>query len=155
MDLVTLESLPGLDDGSIRFCAVPFLASTYLVKIFVAYPLPSGRPDNAVAFPLISWNGSGQRLTSARPALTGLPSELETQRSRLWQARRQKRQRRGQTASAFISPSILGLPHYVTSDSRQTAVASRAYEKSILTCRSLGSVRPLVRCRPLGLAYLS
>ena len=45
------KRLPGLDNGSIRFCAVPFLASTLLVKILVAYPLPSERSNNAVAFP--------------------------------------------------------------------------------------------------------
>ena len=53
------KRLAGLDDGPIIFCAVPVLACTWLPKIFVAYPLPSEQPDNAVALPLISWNGSG------------------------------------------------------------------------------------------------
>ena len=47
--------LAGLDDGLIRFCAVPVLARTWLLKIFVAYSLPSEWPVNTVAFPLISW----------------------------------------------------------------------------------------------------
>ena len=75
------NSLAGLDDRPIIFCAVSVLACTWLLKICVAYPLPSGRPENAVAFPLIYWNDSGQRLMFARPALAGLPFKLETQRS--------------------------------------------------------------------------
>ena len=75
------KRLAGLDDGSIRFCAVAVLACTRLLKIFVAYQVPSERPDKAVAFPFISWNGSGQRLILERPALTWLPCESETKRS--------------------------------------------------------------------------
>ena len=56
------KRLSVLDDGPIRLCAAPVLAYTWLLKIFVAYPLPSERPDNTVALPLISWNGSGQIL---------------------------------------------------------------------------------------------
>ena len=78
--------LAGIDDRPIRFWAVPVSACTWLLKIFVAHPLLSERPDNTVAFPLISWNGSGQGLMFARPALIGLLWELETKRSRLWQA---------------------------------------------------------------------
>ena len=45
------KRLAGLDDRPIRFCAALVLACTWLLKIFVAYPLLSERPDNAVAFP--------------------------------------------------------------------------------------------------------
>ena len=53
-DLNPGRSLAGLDEGLIIFCAVPVLACTWLLKIFVAYSLPSERPDNTVAFPLMS-----------------------------------------------------------------------------------------------------
>ena len=52
-DVATLKKLAWLDDGPIRFCAVLILACTWLLKIFVAYPLPSERSVNAVAFPSI------------------------------------------------------------------------------------------------------
>ena len=74
-------SLGLMTDGPIRFCAVPVLACAWLLKIFVAYSLPSERPDNTVAFQLISRSGSGQELIFARLALKGLPCEMETQRS--------------------------------------------------------------------------
>ena len=51
--------LSGLDEGSIRFCVAPVLVCTWLHKTYVAYPLLSEQPDNAVTFPLISWNGDG------------------------------------------------------------------------------------------------
>ena len=54
-DLNPRRRLAGLDDGLTRFCAVPVLASTWLLKIFVACSLPLERPDNTVVFPLISW----------------------------------------------------------------------------------------------------
>ena len=44
------QRLAGLDDGPIRFCAVPGLACNWLLKIFVAYKVPSEQPDKAVAF---------------------------------------------------------------------------------------------------------
>ena len=75
------KRLPELDDRPIRLCAAPVLVCTWLLKTSVAYPLVSERPDNAVTFPLISWNGDGQILIFARPGLTGLSCELETQRS--------------------------------------------------------------------------
>ena len=53
------KRLAWLDDWPIIFCAVPVLACTWLPKIFVAYPLPSEKPDDAVALPLISRNCSG------------------------------------------------------------------------------------------------
>ena len=54
------KRLAGLDDGPIIICAVPVLACTWFpFFVVVAYPLPSEQPDNAVALPLISWNGSG------------------------------------------------------------------------------------------------
>ena len=110
------------------------------------------RPDSAVAFPSISWNGCGQRLIFRRPALTGLPYELETQRSWLWQAWRQKREWIGQTASIFISPSIpswatpLRSKWFSTGSGCQQCVR----KKSILTCRPLGGVRPCPGAAPLG-----
>ena len=54
-DLNPGRRLAGLDDGLIRFCALPVLACTWLLKIFVAYSLPLERPDNTVAFPSTSW----------------------------------------------------------------------------------------------------
>ena len=48
------KSLAGLDDLPNRFCAVSVWACTWLLKICVAYPLSSERPENGVAFPLIS-----------------------------------------------------------------------------------------------------
>ena len=144
------KRLTGLDDGPISFCVVPVLACTWLLKIFVAYRFPSERPDNAVAFPLIFWNGSGQRMIFARPALTGLPCKLVTQRSWFWQACRQKRLRRGQIASEFT---------YLTFDiyfgylimwqmvfDRQQFPAAHTKE-SILTCRPHRQCAPLIRCR--------
>ena len=73
------KRLPGLDDGPIRFCAALVVVCTWLLKTFVEYPLLSERPDNAVTFPLISWNGDGQRLIFTRPVLPGLSCVLETQ----------------------------------------------------------------------------
>ena len=73
------KRLVGLDDGPIRFHTMPVFACTWLLTIFVEYPLPSERPDNAVAFSFISWNGSGQILIFARLVLTALLFELETQ----------------------------------------------------------------------------
>ena len=60
MDLNPGRRLAWLDDGLIKFCAVPVLACTWLLKIFVTYSLPSERPDNTVAFPLTSWMEVGR-----------------------------------------------------------------------------------------------
>ena len=82
MDLATLETAwLGLMTGPSDFVQCRSWPAPWLLKICIAYPLPSARPENAVAFPLIYWNDSGERLMFAQPALTELPCKLETQRS--------------------------------------------------------------------------
>ena len=122
---------------------------------FCCISTPSERPDNAVAIPMISWNDNEKRLTFARPVLTGLPCELETQRSWIWQVCRQKRQRRGHTASASTSSSA---PTWATSlCSKWLSTGSgcqQRIQKVFWHAASLGSVRPWPGAAPLGLGAL-
>ena len=67
MDMTTLErGWLGLMTDASDLCSAG-LGLHWLLKIFVAYPLPSERSDNALDFPSICWNDNRQILISARP----------------------------------------------------------------------------------------